>query len=167
MLYFAYGSNLSVKRMQARVPSAQKLTVAKLFKHSLLFHKIGRDNSAKCDAYETGNKEHYVLGVVYDISSDEKKYLDAAEGLGKGYEIKEVKIHTPLQELLMVYTYYATRIDAHLTPFDWYKIHVLQGMYEHDFPKEYILSVKKVTASEDKNLKRRSCELSIYKKTLQ
>ena len=55
--------------------------------HRLEFHKVGRDGSAKCDAFETGNPDDSVIGVVFDIHTAEKNYLDQAEGLGVGYDI--------------------------------------------------------------------------------
>jgi hypothetical protein len=55
MLYFAYGSNMSVSRLVARTPSAQPLGRCALRGHQLRFHKVGGDGSAKCDAFHTGN----------------------------------------------------------------------------------------------------------------
>jgi len=39
MKYFSYGSNMSIRRLADRVPSAQLVTVAKLPSHTLRFHK--------------------------------------------------------------------------------------------------------------------------------
>ena len=87
MLYFAYGSNMSYRRLQKRVPSAVKLGVGILARHRLCFHKVGRDSSAKCDACESGDPGHTVYGVVYTISPREKYLLDTVEGVGSGYDI--------------------------------------------------------------------------------
>ena len=65
--YFAYGSNLSTPRLRGRVPSACKLGVATLAAHRLVFHKLGRDGSAKCDALYTGRQEDIVRGVVFEM----------------------------------------------------------------------------------------------------
>ncbi|WP_372836144.1 SufD family Fe-S cluster assembly protein, partial [Pontibacterium sp.] len=46
MYYFAYGSNMSLKRLQARVPSAMPLCSATLTRYQLRFHKSGKDLSA-------------------------------------------------------------------------------------------------------------------------
>ncbi len=42
MLDFACGSNLSRRRLQARVPSARSVAVAALAEHRLRFHEQGR-----------------------------------------------------------------------------------------------------------------------------
>ena len=50
IVYFAYGSNMSQRRLQARVPSATFLGIGILLGHALAFHKISKkDGSGKCD----------------------------------------------------------------------------------------------------------------------
>lgn len=55
MKYFAYGSNMSLLRLWQRVPSAVRIGVFTLQGHQLRFHKLGKDGSGKCDAYQTNN----------------------------------------------------------------------------------------------------------------
>jgi hypothetical protein len=74
MQYFAYGSNMSLRRLRTRVPSAVKLGNATLFGHQLKFHKRSQDGSAKCDAMTAlldpalqpyhWYKEHVLRGAV-------------------------------------------------------------------------------------------------------
>ncbi len=93
MLYFSYGSNMSIKRLSGRVPSAKFVAVAELFRHKLKFHKVSKkDGSGKCDAFETGNQRNTVIGVVFDIAESEKPALDQKEGLHYGYEEKAVVV---------------------------------------------------------------------------
>ena len=89
MYYFAYGSNMSSKRLNARI-KATKYANGKLLKHKLKFHKISKDGSGKCDAFETGDSNDFVLGVVYEIDKNDLEQLDRFEAKGKGYERKEV-----------------------------------------------------------------------------
>ena len=56
--------------------------------HDLRFHKKSKDGSGKCDALETNNSEHFVIGVVFKISETDKSELDRKEGLGFEYEEK-------------------------------------------------------------------------------
>lgn len=161
MLYFSFGSNMSEKRLLQRI-DATKIGVAILKKYKLCFHKYGEsDNSAKCDIIETNNKSNFVLGVAYQIDKSQKPILDDIEGLGHGYEIKEVSVllNGKFQD---VFTYYATQIDSSLKPYHWYKQHVLQGARENEFPQEYIESIENVTSIKDKNKERAAKELSIY-----
>lgn len=163
MLYFAYGSNMSSKRLLVRTPSAQFITVGKLYQHRLTFHKISHDGSAKCDAFATEQHVDFVLGVVFDIVEDEKPELDLAEGLGNGYEIKPVNIEAESGDRFEAFTYYATHIDHRLQPYHWYKQHVLAGAREHNLLHEYVTSITRVQSIDDPDRKRHEAEMLIYR----
>lgn len=143
-LYFAYGSNLSTERLQARVPSARARCRGRLPHHALRWHKLGRDGSGKCDIVPT-SAPNVVWGVLFDVSRNEKPALDAVEGLGIGYFEKEVRIVTGDGECLAL-TYHANpaRTDAALRPFDWYKDYVVRGAREHALPADYIRALERV-----------------------
>ena len=162
MLYFAYGSNLSTERLTKRVPSAELITTGKLTHHRLVFHKIGRDGSAKCNAFFTGQLDDYLYGALYTINPDHKKHLDQVEGLGNGYETKQVVIVTERKRSIKAFTYFATRIAANIEPFHWYKQHVLSGAKEHCFPEPYIEKIALIDSLEDRDRKRTTQELDIY-----
>ena len=49
MRYFAYGSNMSSRRLRERMPGARAESRAILPCHRLAWHKIGKDGSGKCD----------------------------------------------------------------------------------------------------------------------
>lgn len=153
---------MSLRRLRARMPSAKRIGTGILEEHKLVFHKSGRDESAKCDAQHTGNAEHCVIGVLYEIHPDEKPVLDKAEGLGSGYEIKSVSIRRDDGSSFEAFTYYATHIDNSLKPFDWYREHVLVGARENDLPEEYVQVIEAIEFIEDNDAERRARELSIY-----
>jgi len=163
MLCFSYGSNMSQRRLQARVPSARFVTVAELPAHRLRFHKSAGDGSAKCDAEETGNPDDRVMGVVYEIDDTEKPDLDRHEALGFGYDEKQVELITG-DGTLRAWVYYATRINDSLKPFHWYKDHVLIGARENGLPAEYIAQIEAVESIDDPKPERHGRELSIYSK---
>lgn len=164
MRYFSYGSNMSLRRLKApkRVPSAQKLCVAKLPEHRLMFHKKSSDGSAKCDAYYTGDRNDFVLGVLFEVDQSEKEQLDRVEGLGSGYQEKEVTLLTDSGEESAV-VYYATDIDPNLKPYSWYKHHVLVGARENNLPAEYVFGIEGVDSIVDQDRARESKELNIYR----
>ena len=134
MLYFSYGSNMSIKRLRRRTPSAEFVTVSFLANHQLSFHKAGKDGSAKCDALKTNNDEDFVIGVVFNISESEKCDLDRYEGLGNGYDEKIVTLLSSEGHSMEAVTYYATNIDSGLKPYHWYKEHVIRGAKENKLP---------------------------------
>ena len=142
--YFAYGSNMSTERVQARVPSARARGRGQLLRHALRWHKLGRDGSGKCDVV-LADAESVVWGVLFDVAWAEKPWLDEAEGLGVGYFEKEVRIVTDDGECL-ARTYYANpdRINAALRPLGWYKDHVVRGAREHGLPADYVRALVRV-----------------------
>jgi gamma-glutamylcyclotransferase (GGCT)/AIG2-like uncharacterized protein YtfP len=165
VLCFCYGSNMSKRRLQARVPSARFFAVAELPGHRLRFHKAAMDGSAKCDAEETGDPNDRVIGVIYDIADNEKPDLDRHEALGRGYEEKQVELLVAGERRLHAWMYFATRINDSLKPFHWYKDHVLVGARENGLPADYIALIEAVEAIEDPRRSRRERELGIYRDT--
>lgn len=160
ILYFAYGSNMSTRRLVARVPSATVVSVAELRGHRLAFHKIGKDGSAKCDAASTSDPHDIVYGVVFFIPLSEKAMLDKIECLGRGYEEKEIGLLSETGVAFQTVTYYATNIDASLKPRDWYVEHVLRGAREHRLPTDYISRIEAIESIPDpENYK---TEMAIY-----
>ncbi len=161
MLCFCYGSNMSLARLQNRVPSARCVSVATLVAHRLRFHKVGTDGSGKGDAEETGNSDDAVIGVVHEISDEEKPILDRIEGLGSGYDLKQVEVITSKGKLTCL-MYAATKVDSALRPYHWYKEHVLIGASENRLPSEYIARIETVEAMDDPDTSRTELELAIY-----
>jgi len=150
-LYFAYGSHMCTKRLRERVPSAKALRIARLEGHSLRFHKRCTDRSGKADAVETDNPADIVWGVVFEIDSCEKPNLDSAEGLGRGYRTRTVRVVDENHIGHYVSLYYADQdsIDANLIPYSWYKRFVLEGARQHGLPADYIALIEAMPSSED------------------
>lgn len=163
MKYFAYGSNMAPERLKARIPSAKLLDGVYLLKgYKLKFHKIGKDGSAKCNAYYTGSDNDMVKGVVFEIDPFEVAKLDKIEGIGKGYDKKNVKISDDRGNAIEAFAYFANRIDDSLLPFTWYKVHVLSGAKRAGLSAEYISMLDKMEAQKDPDRVRERRELKIY-----
>ena len=162
MLYFSYGSNMSTARLAERVPSAYAVVVARLQKHRLKFHKVGKDSSGKGDIECTYDEKDIVYGVVFEILNSEKPQLDRHEGFNNGYDDKIVSIYTPDGKELIAVTYFATNIDPDLKPYEWYKEHVIRGAREHGLPADYINILLEVEAMADPDTSRHERELLIY-----
>ncbi len=161
--YFAYGSNMSQKRLCDRVPSAKPLGAYTLPSHNLRFHKRSdKDGSGKCDAFETGDEADFVLGRLFAIAQSEETALDEAEGLHKGYEKKIVAVVDADGNVEEAFTYYATCMDVSLRPYTWYKKHVLAGAREAALPDDYIEKIEAVVAKDDFDKEREQKELKIY-----
>lgn len=152
-LNFAYGSNMLTQRLQARSPSARPVTVAVLRGHELRWHKLSQDGSGKCDIVRSARPSAQVIGVVHEILLVDKPALDAAEGLGHGYDERQVIVESrsgPLQ----AWAYVATAIDPAAVPYTWYKALVLAGARQHRFPAPYLRRLESVPARDDADVAR-------------
>lgn len=160
--YFAYGSNMSLPRLQRRVPSARFVSLAVLRGYQLRFHKTGRDGSAKCDAMQCGNEADAVHGVLFLMDPLHKPRLDEAEDLGRGYMQRTVRVRSPRMGDVDALTYCATRTDPTLRPYSWYLEHVIRGAKEHRLPESYLQGLLETDTIEDPDAARHRREMSIY-----
>lgn len=162
MKYFAYGSNMSLQRLQARVPDARFLSIGILAQYRLRFHKAGSDKSAKCDAFYTSRDTDKLFGVVYEMPRVQRPALDFAEGLGHAYDAKQVRVITPDGEHHTALIYIAIGLDSNLLPYDWYLNHVLVGAREVKLPEDYIAEIALIQSTSDPDTVRSEKEFSIH-----
>jgi len=163
LTYFAYGSNMLSKRLQAksRCPSASPIGAATLRGYALRWHKRSRkDGSGKCDIVRVEVPEAVVHGVLYEIDVSEKAALDREEGAGKGYAETAVVVLLDGVER-RVTTYLATDLDHSLRPYSWYRALVVAGAREHRLPEDYIALLEAVATQEDPNLTRHAMNMRL------
>lgn len=149
-LYFAYGSNMYSPRLHERVPSAEFVDIARLPGYMVVFHKHGRDDSAKCDLEPLDAATTW--GVIYRVDNDDLQRLDEAEG--DGYRRQSVVVATR-DDFLEAFTYRA-RPDC-LTdarPYEWYVDLVVAGAREHELPDMYIAGLEETETLEDRDRER-------------
>lgn len=153
---------MALNRLRKRVQSARLVGVYALKNHDLRFHKVGRDGSAKCDAFFTGSNSEAVKGVVFDIDPKDVITLDKAEGLGKGYKKKTMQVTNSAGHWLEVFMYVATNINDSLLSFSWYKHHVLVGAKSVGLPSGYIARIQSIKAIKDPDKAREQRELAVH-----
>jgi gamma-glutamylcyclotransferase len=153
VVIFAYGSNMLAAQMLDRAPTARLAGAAFLERFVLRWNKRSNDGSGKCSVEETGRREDFVWGVLYELEAADKKKLDQIEGLGRGYGERYVNVllQGRIQRSL---TYYATSVDLTVRPYDWYKELVIAGAREHALPIEYIRTLEAVAAVTDSDCSR-------------
>jgi gamma-glutamylcyclotransferase (GGCT)/AIG2-like uncharacterized protein YtfP len=140
MIYFAYGSNMFSYRLEKRIGKVEIIGKGKLYQHKLQFNKKSVDGSLKANAFFTGKQEDSVIGVLFKINPNKKDDLDKLEGLGKGYDQKEVEIESSDSgKQVKAFTYVANPVDSSENdqPYDWYLEFIKQGAEEHSLPEEY------------------------------
>lgn len=148
------------KRLRERTPSAQPIGIGFVREYQLRWHKKSWDGSGKCDVFFTGDPDHQVHGVLFEISESEKERLDRVEGLHHGYEEKMVEVITTSGTVLAV-TYYATVIDGEVRPYEWYKRYVVEGAIEYGLPDSYVQLLRSVDAIKDPDQDRHQRETRI------
>lgn len=143
-------------RLRERVPSARALGVATLSGYELRFHKRGwKDGSGKCDVVGRDGDRAQVFGVAFRMTAGDKEGLDAAEGLGRGYGVRTVRVEREGRRVAaFTYVADASAIDSTLLPFTWYKELVLAGAREHGLPLEYVRQLEAVKAVADPDSER-------------
>ncbi|QGZ57252.1 gamma-glutamylcyclotransferase family protein [Paraburkholderia acidiphila] len=160
--YFAYGSNMSVRRIAVRLPSATVVTTGFVTGYKLAFDKLSKkDGSGKCDCEHTGDVGDRVYGVIFSVAHSERLALDTFEGAGKGYEPLSIRVETANGGMYAL-TYVATKKQPGLLPYHWYKQHVLVGAREANLPEDYVRTIEAVISIDDPDVVRTETELRTY-----
>jgi gamma-glutamylcyclotransferase len=162
VIYFAYGSNMSSRRLLRRVGAAEALGIGTLDSHRLVFHKVSDvDGSGKADI--VAHDSRHVMGVLYRLDQTAKASLDRHEGLGTGYAEKLVTVMDRNGSALSALAYVAIVTDPTLKPYAWYLQHVVEGATEAGLPDSYLEMLLRFEAVEDPDMARASLELAIYR----
>ncbi len=134
------------------VPSARAVATCRLSEHALRFHKpSSKDGSGKADAFATGDASDEVWGVLFEIDPDERGALDRSEGLGYGYDLKQVYVVAEDGTAFEALAYLASKFDESLKPYEWYKTYVVEGAKKHELPAMYVAQIEAVPADVDPN----------------
>jgi len=143
--YFAFGSNLSTKRIRKNCESAKAVHVGKVDKYKLDFghHSTGWQGAV---ATITPDPREAVYGVIWEIEQKHKKSLDQQEGVHrKIYREITVEVAPITQKGLgkkIRCVSYVLEQDKfqngnHL-PTPAYKDTIIRGAKEHRLPQVYI-----------------------------
>jgi gamma-glutamylcyclotransferase (GGCT)/AIG2-like uncharacterized protein YtfP len=138
-MYFAYGSNINMKQMKQRCPSAKLYSKAILQGYQIIFpifsKKWGGGVAGICL-----KKGRQVEGVVYKMSKEDLKKLDRFEGVDKGYYYrKKVKVIIENGSILETWTYFPN-IDykSSFPPSKKYLKKIFEGAKEHGLSKKHL-----------------------------
>jgi len=144
-----------VRRLQERVPSAEVSEIVYSPDHELVFDKVSNDGSGKCGLIRADGGGGIVYGVVFDMDQDHLPNLDKAEAAGYGYERGKITVLSLANDTpIRAETYYPTKRDPALKPYDWYHALVLEGLREHHLPPEYLAFVEGFETIPDPNAQR-------------
>lgn len=131
--YFAFGSNMSTKRLQARIPNAQAIGRGRLASWTMICNKSGLDGSAKANIARAEND--WVWGVIFVVPEDQLDVLDGYEG---GYERHPVQVHDDDGNTYRCATYSSDRTTCDERLNSAYRQYMVDGAREHGLPTHYV-----------------------------
>ncbi len=100
--YFAYGSNLHLKQMKKRCPTAQPLEAVKCHNYRLTFKGNKRGNGV---ADIEPAKGETVAGALYKVTRKDLKALDKYEGFPRLYDRYLVEVENADGEKFVAFVY--------------------------------------------------------------
>jgi len=133
--YFAYGSNMDWQQMQRRCPSAKFVCVGRLpdYRFAIARHSRLRDCGTATILAQRGNE---VWGIVYEVSDDDLRALDAFED-GYRREILSVTALNDGDAPFQALVYIAEKEENVPLPNAVYKRHILDGARHWQLPAPY------------------------------
>lgn len=163
--YFAYGEKMFSPQLHSVVKGATCFGVGKIMGYKLFFHSRGHDDpSGKCNIIPVKDPSCEVYGVLYEIPSRDRYFLDKSQGLGYGsqeitlkvFPVKDEDGCETLEAGVFAFTYIAHKdnVFEDLVPYTWYKEMVISGAREHHLPHNYIHHLEQYAASQDPNVQR-------------
>jgi gamma-glutamylcyclotransferase (GGCT)/AIG2-like uncharacterized protein YtfP len=115
VLYFAYGSNLSLEQMKRRCPGSRMLDAGYIEDHELSFTTYAdRWKGGVADILE--KKGSRVWGLVYELSVEDLSSLDYYEGFPDLYRRKKLKVFGRKDEYDEVLTYFVVDKKGYIPP---------------------------------------------------
>ena len=143
LLYFAYGSNMSTKRLRERIPDARSVGIAVLKDYEFKCNKKSKDGSSKGNI--TPLNDALTWGVIFELPDEAISILDKAES---GYTRITVCVSIGGQEMESE-TYISQEISTE-QPYDRYMNYIIEGAREHGLPEDYVLSLSQIKVKADK-----------------
>jgi len=131
VLYFAYGSNLSVAQMERRVRGSLQGPIAYLRDYRLAFAGwSGRWGGAPATVRPADGES--VPGVLYSLTPEQIKTLDGYEGVESGcYERISVTVHDDRGKAHRAITYVRDHGEIETAPSVSYVATIRRGCYDH------------------------------------
>jgi gamma-glutamylcyclotransferase (GGCT)/AIG2-like uncharacterized protein YtfP len=135
-LYFAYGSNMSQKRLEERVGAVTKVGVHVLKRWKLVFNcGYGEHKFANIEM-GTWNQNEYVRGVLYELTPKQMRQLDIFEGYPNYYQkvVFPLDENKPLKGIFSAYVCFNPFYKPHpkTKPTQEYINHILLGCQENE-----------------------------------
>ena len=107
----------------------------------------------------SASPESAVPGALFSIPEDEKIRLDRAEGLGHGYDEREVTVTTAAGvRRALTNVAQASHVDDSLVPLSWYRDLAADGAAHLGLPQDHVAFLRRIPADLDTDDRRESEE---------
>lgn len=131
-LYFAYGSNINRDQMAHRCPAAEVVRPVVLEDYKLLFRGNHRGNGVATIKPHKGRKVH---GLLWKITLECEKSLDAYEGFPHLYEKQPVEVRDQNGQTFSVMAYVMTDLCKEpAVPSNFYYNGIWEGYRQNGLP---------------------------------
>lgn len=111
-------------------------------------YRLTFDSRGKADIIEDSNSKVY--GVIYELSEEQMKKLDAKEGVSKNiYKRSTVSVKIGTRQVEAV-AYTKVHKPKFSKPDVEYLNYIIEGLYEHGFGEEIIEEVKQIAGGQSK-----------------
>lgn len=159
MLLFAYASNMNVDDFRQKVPSAKKITNAKLSGYQFSFNLNAEDGSSKASLTPSDHPDAGAWGVL--ILLDDKE-LDNFLFQEDWFELTEVTCADKSGEIYKAKAFVTLphAINDFTLPYDWYQAKIVKIATEQGLPKEYISYLSQLPHKIDPDEERRAKKLA-------
>jgi cation transport regulator ChaC len=150
VLYFAYGSNMSLRQMAERCPGNERVGIALLIDHALCFPRTSTVRNCGV-AGLTPNPGAKVWGVVYRLHDEDLAALDRREGYDPSkpahvnrYNRQSVRVLMDGQSVDCL-TYAARPEPGTHVPNAEYMAAIIAGAEENGLPADYVKMLRLIT----------------------
>ena len=143
-LYFAYGSNLSSRRLAERIPGARAVGAGHLDDYRLVFNKPSLDGSGKANLIPAPNQRAW--GVIWSIPDETWPTLD---GFEPGYARTPCRVRDESEQWHAAQVYLWLSPSPEQLPFASYLHHIREGALEHALPASFLEQIDRVRTRPD------------------
>ena len=123
--YFAFGSNMSAKRMHERLGWSPSRSGAILPDYEMVFNKHSNDGGKANIMYSQGD---LVEGILYSVNEEDLLILDKYEGVAaKQYKRYDIEVQNDIKNSIAAVAYKALNIGKICAPTEEYLNYILDG----------------------------------------
>ena len=139
-LYFAYGSNLSIRQMRRRCPGSEVVGRARLPDYRLGFTRYAtKRKGGVADIVPEPGAE--VWGALYTVDDAGMESLDQFEGVPRAYRRINVSVFDDEGAELVAIAYFANK-TGEFAPGREYLGIIITGSRDHSLPDAYIQALE-------------------------